>query len=90
MKRITITIDDDDTIDYERTNMTPPFWRQTPATSQPWPTTAPSWTPANDSVWENGVDICATCPNRPGGPLNKSGICMCAIPAMYGPQRVTC
>lgn len=90
MKRITITIDDDDPINYERTNMTPPFWRQTPTTRQPWPTTAPSWTPANDNGWENGVDICATCPNRPGGPLNKSGICMCAIPAMYGPQRVTC
>lgn len=43
-----------------------------------------------DNGWVGGIDICANCPNRPGGPNNKSGICNCAIPSMYGPNRVTC
>lgn len=42
-----------------------------------------------DNCWVNGIDICATCPNRPGGPNNKSGICNCIIPSMYGPNRIT-
>lgn len=25
-----------------------------------------------DNGWVGGIDICATCPNRPGGPYNKS------------------
>lgn len=28
----------------------------------------------SDNGWVNGIDICKTCPNRPGGPNNKSGI----------------
>lgn len=43
-----------------------------------------------DNGWVGGRDICSTCPNRPGGPNNKSGACWCAIPSMYGPGRVTC
>lgn len=43
-----------------------------------------------DNGWINGIDVCTTCPNRPGGPNNKSGFCNCAIPSMYGPWRVTC
>ena len=43
-----------------------------------------------DNGWVGGIDICATCPNRPGGPNNKSGFCHCAIPSMYGPYRITC
>ena len=42
-----------------------------------------------DNGWVDGIDRCANCPNRPGGPTNKSGFCMCAIPAMYGPNRIT-
>ena len=44
----------------------------------------------SDNGWVNGIDVCATCPNRPGGPNNKSGFCNCAIPSMYGPWRITC
>lgn len=44
----------------------------------------------SDNGWVNGLDVCATCPNRPGGPNNKSGFCNCAIPSMYGPWRITC
>ena len=38
--------------------------------------------------WVDGIDRCASCPNDPrnGG----SGICYCAIPSMYGPNRITC
>lgn len=43
--------------------------------------------PANG--WVDGIDICETCPNRPGGPNNKSGFCWCTIPSMYGPYRIT-
>lgn len=43
-----------------------------------------------DNGLVDGIDRCANCPNRPGGPNNKSGFCNCAIPAMYGTQRVTC
>lgn len=43
-----------------------------------------------DNGWVDGRDICSTCPNRPGGPNNKSGACWCAIPSMYGPGRITC
>lgn len=43
-----------------------------------------------DNGWVDGIDRCANCPNRPGGPNNKSGICMCAIPSIYGPNRITC
>jgi hypothetical protein len=41
-----------------------------------------------DNGWVGGNDICATCPNRPGGPLNGTGFCNCAIPSVYGPGRV--
>ena len=44
----------------------------------------------SDNGWVNGIDICATCPNRPGGPNNKSGFCNCIIPSMYGPYMITC
>ena len=44
----------------------------------------------SDNGWVNGINICATCPNRPGGPNNKSGICNCIIPSMCGPNRITC
>ena len=44
----------------------------------------------SDNGWVNGIDICATCPNRPGGPNNMSGFCCCTIPSMYGPYRITC
>lgn len=43
-----------------------------------------------DNGWVGGFDVCKHCPNRPGGPNNKSGFCNCAIPSMYGPFRVTC
>jgi len=41
-----------------------------------------------DNGWVNGYDPCENCPNnvKNGG----SGICHCALPAMYGPWRVTC
>lgn len=45
---------------------------------------------SSNSGWIDGKDVCATCPNRPGGPNNKSGFCMCAIPSMFGPNRITC
>lgn len=61
MKKITITIEEDD-----NSNIKP------------------------DNGWINGINICATCPNRPGGPNNMSGFCCCAIPSMYGPHRITC
>jgi hypothetical protein len=74
MKKITITIEDDDTPDYSRTNMADPFNRQQ----------------VPDNGWVGGKDICATCPNRPFGPNNKTGACWCVIPSMYGPGRITC
>lgn len=48
-------------------------------------------TPENveDNGWVDGIDRCANCPNRPGGPNNKSGFCHCTIPSMYGPNRIT-
>lgn len=61
MKKITITIEEDD-----NSNIKP------------------------DNGWINGINICATCPNRPGGPNNMSGFCCCTIPSMYGPHRITC
>lgn len=30
-------------------------------------------TKSEDNGWVNGIDICANCPDRPGGPNNKSG-----------------
>ena len=69
MKKITITIEEDDNSNikpYNGSNI------------------------KQDNGWVNGNDICATCPNRPGGPNNKSGFCNCAIPSMYGPYRITC
>lgn len=35
-------------------------------------------------------DVCKSCPNRPGGPNNKSGFCNCILPSMNGPWKVTC
>ena len=61
MKKITITIEEDDNSNVK-----------------------------SDNRWVNGIDICATCHNRPGGPNNKSGFCCCTIPSMYGPYRITC
>ena len=69
MKKIIITIEDDDNSNinpYNGSNI------------------------KQDNGWVNGIDICATCPNRPGGPNNKSGFCNCIIPSMYGPHRITC
>lgn len=69
MKKITITIEEDD-----NSNINP-------------------YNGSNiklDNGWVDGVDICATCPNRPGGQNNKSGFCNCVIPSMYGPYRITC
>lgn len=43
-----------------------------------------------DNGWVDGIDRCANCPNRPGGPNNKEGVCFCAIPSMFGPNRITC
>lgn len=43
-----------------------------------------------DNGWVDGINVCATCPNRPGGPNNMSGFCCCTIPSMYGPYRITC
>ena len=43
-----------------------------------------------DNGWVDGINVCATCPNRPGGPNNMSGFCYCTIPSMYGPYRITC
>ena len=43
-----------------------------------------------DNGWVDGIDICDTCPNRPGGPNNKSGFCNCVIPSIYEPYRITC
>ena len=68
MKKITITIEEDDNSNikpYNESNIKP------------------------DNGWVNGIDVCATCPNRPGGPNNKSGFCYCTIPSMYGPYRIT-
>lgn len=48
--------------------------------------------PANGLPGGFGTDLppcCENCPNRPGGPLNKTGICNCALPSMYGPWRIT-
>lgn len=45
---------------------------------------------AYDPNWDDNYNPCVNCPNRPGGPNNKSGICNCALPSMYGPFRVTC
>ena len=42
-----------------------------------------------DNGWVDGINVCATCPNRPGGPNNMSGFCCCTIPSMYGPYRIT-
>ena len=61
MKKITITIEEDDNYNIK-----------------------------TDNGWVGGVDMCATCPNRPGGPNNMSGFCCCTIPSMYGPYRITC
>ena len=61
MKKITITIEEDDNSNIK-----------------------------SDNRWVNGIDICSTCPNRPGGPNNKSGFCNCIISSMYGPYRITC
>ena len=60
MKKITITIEEDDNSNVK-----------------------------SDNRWVGGVDMCASCPNRPGGPNNKSGFCYCTIPSMYGPYRIT-
>lgn len=48
--------------------------------------------PVNDIPHTMGemYDVCKNCPNRPGGPNNKSGFCNCTLPYMYGPFRVTC
>lgn len=36
-------------------------------------------------------DVCKNCPNRPGGPNNRSGYCMCTLPYyVNGPRKVTC
>lgn len=43
-----------------------------------------------DNGWVDGIDRCAICPNNPKNNPNASGICMCAIPSMYGPNRITC
>ena len=61
MKKITITIEEDD-----NSNIKP------------------------DNGCINGIDICKTCSNRPGGLNNMSGFCNCVIPSMYGPYRITC
>ena len=38
--------------------------------------------------WMNGVNVCDKCSNNPknGG----GGICLCTIPSLYGPLRITC
>ena len=38
----------------------------------------------------NIPDVCKNYPNRPGGPNNRSGYCMCTLPQMNGSWRVTC
>ncbi len=73
-RKIIIVEEEDDGFDYERSNSSNPFKRQQ----------------IPDNGWVGGKDICATCPNRPGGPNNKSGACWCTIPSMYGPMRITC
>jgi len=65
---------EDDSPDYDRMNALDPYNRQN----------------ISDNGWVGGKDICATCPNRPYGPNNKSGYCWCVIPSMYGPGRITC
>jgi len=46
--------------------------------------------PQISRTYDREIDPCVNCPNRPGGPNNKSGFCMCALPSMYGPRRITC
>lgn len=65
---------EDDSAGYDRMNSSNPFDHGFPS----------------DGGWVGGRDICATCPNRPYGPNNKEGFCMCAIPSLYGPNRVVC
>lgn len=59
-----------------------------PATNKGWPDRQPRipsvpWLPANTN--EGGsYDPCENCPNR------GKGACLCALPAMFGPNRITC
>lgn len=78
MKKITITIEDAD--DRKEDNVLHPF--------QPNTQLYPARQNGADNGWVGGKDICASCPNDPrnGG----SGICMCTIPHMFGPNRITC
>ena len=73
MKRTTIIVEEDDNKS---------TWPAVPAPLQ-------AGESKLDNGWVDGIDVCATCPNRPGGPLNRSGACWCVIPSMYGPNRVT-
>lgn len=78
MKKIVITIEESD--DRKDDNVTHPWNDRT------------QFYPSNqqkiDNGWVNGVDLCAKCPNNPAN--GGTGICMCAIPHMYGPGRITC
>lgn len=90
-KKITIIIEDVEQ-DQENPNITPSFPIDHDEVLPVIREGSYYWNKQNkeDNGWVNGIDICKSCPNRPGGLNNKSGFCMCAIPSMYGPQRVTC
>ena len=105
MKKITITIEDDDgSRQVIEPHIGNPGQDGGGINIGDWPSTWPSPSPSlpsypqsplpsspytnEDNGWVNGYDVCAHCPNskKNGG----SGICMCAIPSLYGPNRVTC
>ena len=50
------------------------------------------WPKKADNGWVDGIDQCKNCPNNPLNPngQNYGGFCMCAIPSLYGPNRVIC
>lgn len=35
-------------------------------------------------------DPCSGCPNNPAVNPHASGMCNCALPYMYGPNKITC
>lgn len=60
-----------------------------PATNEGWPDRQPGlpsmpWVPVNPCGGEEPYDPCRNCPNR------GKGACLCALPAMFGPNRITC
>ena len=73
-RKITIIVEDD-----KRPETNAGWPDEQPATNKGWPNDG--WLPATNT--DSAYDPCRNCPNR------GKGACMCALPVMFGPNRIT-